>query len=81
MKKVKLFYDDGITVIDLGQNLNSLYQAFRVTTFQEVVAEVVKVIDKVDCVLVKTDFRNPCHDKNAEFLLTKKNYAKVRWVE
>lgn len=81
MKKVKVFYDDGITVLDLGQNLDTIYQSFGAINFQTSIAEVVGVVERGDdCVLVKTNFRNPCSNKNAEFLLTKKNFAKVRWV-
>ena len=79
MKKVRLFVNKDMTVIDLGQD--STYANFHSFDHDEVVANVVKIVDRGDMHDIYTDFKNPYRDVCSVFNLNELNFARVRWVE
>lgn len=83
MKKVRLFVNKDMTVIDLGQT--DTYANFHSFDRDEVVANVVKIVDRYSGGTrmhdIYTDFKNPYRDVCSIFNLNDENFAKVRWVE
>lgn len=79
MKKVRLFVNKDMTVIDLRQN--NTYANFHSFDRDEVVANVVKIVDREDMHDIYTDFKNPYRSVCSVFNLNDENFAKVRWVE
>lgn len=77
MKKVRLFVNRDMTVIDIGQDT---YRNFHSFNRQEVIANVVEIKKKGDCYYIFTDYRNPHRSVCSVFSLNAENFAKVKWV-
>lgn len=79
MKKVRLFVNGSMTVIDLGQK--DCYVNFHSFDCDTVVANVEKIVDRNGMHDIYTDFINPCRTVKSVFNLSDDNFVKVRWVE
>lgn len=79
MKKVRLFVNRDMTVIDIGQDT---YRNF-LSHNRDVVVANVTAIEKDDFGLynITTDYKNPYRSVCSRFNLTAENFAKVQWVE
>lgn len=78
MKKVRLFVNGDMTVIDIGTDT---YKNFHSYDREEVIANVVRIDKKGSSYLVHTDFRNPRQIYPSSFYLCEENFQKVKWVE
>jgi hypothetical protein len=80
MKKVRLFVNKDMTVIDIGQDT---YRNFHSFDRDVVIANVVEIIpDRFgDGCTIVTDYRNPYRSVCSRFNLNAENFARVQWVE
>lgn len=77
MKKVRLFVNHDMTVIDIGQDT---YRNFHSFNREEVIANVVEIREKGGCYDIVTDYRNPYRSVCSVFSLNEENFARVKWV-
>ena len=79
MQQVRLFVNQDMTVIDLGQN--DCFANFHSYDYKVIIANVERIVNVGHMYYVHTDFVNPFKSVKSVFMLNSANFAKIKWVK